>query len=99
RSRMDELGHKGDLTLSVNAFIPKPFTPYQWSPVEDSRVLKRRFKLLQNGFKKDRRIRVLTESLKETMLQAALARGNRRIGELLLWACDQQTGLKEAFQH
>ena len=99
RKRMDELGHKGDLTLSVNAFIPKPFTPYQWSPVEDSRVLKRRFKLLQDGFKKDRRIRVLTESLKETMLQAALARGNRRIGELLLWACDRQTGLKEAFQH
>ena len=67
--------------------------------MEDSRVLKRRFKLLQDGFKKDRRIRVLTESLKETMLQAALAKGNRRIGELLLWACDRQTGLKEAFQH
>ena len=81
RYRMDELGHKGDLILSVNAFIPKPFTPYQWSPLEDVKVLKHRFKILQNGFRKDRRIRLLTESLKETLLQAALARGDRRLGK------------------
>ena len=98
RSRMDELGHKGDLILSVNAFIPKPFTPYQWSPLEDIKVLKRRFKILQNGFRKDRRIRLLTESLKETVLQAALARGDRRLGRVLLWAAENRTGLKEAFQ-
>ena len=98
RSRMDELGHKGDLILSVNAFIPKPFTPYQWSPLEDIKVLKRRVKMLQNGFKKDKRIRLLTESLKETVLQAVLARGNRQIGNVLLWAAENRTGLKEAFQ-
>ena len=97
RSRMNELGHKGDLILSVNAFIPKPFTPYQWSPLEDIKVLKRRVKMLQNGFKKDRRIRLLTESLKETVLQAVLARGNRQIGNVLLWAAENRTGLKEAF--
>ncbi len=98
RSRMNELGHKGDLILSVNAFIPKPFTPYQWSPLEDVKVLKHRFKILQNGFRKDRRIRLLTESLKETLLQAALARGDRRLGKVLLWAAENRTGLKEAFQ-
>ena len=98
RKRMDELGHKGDLVLSVNAFIPKPFTPYQWSPLEDVKVLKRRFKMLQNGFRKDRRIRLLTESLKETVLQAVLARGDRRIGKILLWAAENRTELKEAFQ-
>ena len=98
RSRMDELGHKGDLILSVNAFIPKPFTPYQWSPLKDIKVLKRRVKMLQNGFKKDRRIRLLAESLKETVLQAVLARGNRQIGNVLAWAAENRTGLKEAFQ-
>ncbi len=98
RCRMDELGHKGDLILSVNAFIPKPFTPFQWSPLEDIGILKRRFRLLQNGFKKDRRIRLLTESLKETVLQAVLARGDRRIGKLLFWAAENRTGLREAFQ-
>ena len=97
RGRMDELGHKGDLVLSVNAFIPKPFTPYQWSPLEDVKVLKRRLKILRSGFRKDRRIRLLTESLKETVLQAALARGNRRIGKVLLRAAENRMGLKEAF--
>jgi len=96
RIHMDELGHTGDLTLSVNAFVPKPFTPYQWFPLEDTKVLKRRFKMLQNGLKRDRRIRLLTESLKETVLQAVLARGNRRIGERLLWAIRHNTGLREA---
>ncbi len=99
RQRMDGLGHKGELTLSVNAFIPKPFTPYQWSPLEDGKVLKRRFKLLHDGFRKDRRIRLLTESLKETVLQAALARGDRRLGRILHWADEQQAGLKEAFRY
>ena len=44
------------------------------------------------------RIRLLTESLKETLLQAALARGDRRLGKVLLWAAENRTGLKEAFQ-
>lgn len=54
--------------------------------------------MLQSGFKKDRRIRLLTESLKETVLQAVLARGNRRLGAVLRWAAENRTGLKEAFQ-
>ena len=99
RKRMDELGHTGDLVLSVNAFVPKPFTPYQWSPLENIKTLKRRFKLLQTGFKKDRRIRLLTESLKETVLQAVLARGNRKLGTVLQWANAHQAGLKEALQN
>ena len=98
RKRMDGLGHSGDLILSVNSFVPKPFTPYQWSPLEDTKVLKKRIKLLQNGFKKDKRIRLLTESLKETVLQAALARGDRKLSKILLWAAENRTGLKEAFQ-
>ena len=98
RKRMDELGHTGDLVLSVNAFVPKPFTPYQWSPLENIKTLKRRFKLLQTGFKKDRRIRLLTESLKETVLQAVLARGDRKLGTVLQWANAHQAGLKEALQ-
>ena len=98
RARMEELGHKGELTLSVNAFVPKPFTPYQWSPLEEVKELKQRFKQLQNGLKKERRIRLLTESLKETVLQAALARGDRRLSAVLLLAAREEIGLKDAFR-
>lgn len=36
---MEERGSKGTLTLSVNPFIPKPFTPFQWEPMADRKVV------------------------------------------------------------
>ena len=75
RKKMDEAGNKGDLIISVNAFVPKPFTPFQWSPLCNTKILKKRFKMLETAFKKEKHIKLLTESLKETVLQAALARG------------------------
>lgn len=96
RARMDELGHKGDLVLSVNPFIPKPFTPYQWSPMTPLPVLKKRIKMLQAGFRKDRRIRLLTESLKESVQQAVLSRGTRRLGAVLRRCLDEGISFRDA---
>lgn len=52
REKMDAALNKGDLIISVNGFIPKPFTPFQWSPLCDVKTLKRRFKMLETAFKK-----------------------------------------------
>lgn len=82
REKMDAALNKGDLIISVNGFIPKPFTPFQWSPLCDVKTLKRRFKMLETAFKKAKHIQVQTESLKETVLQAVLARGDRRMAPL-----------------
>ena len=49
---MDAALNKGDLIISVNGFIPKPFTPFQWSPLCDVKTLKRRFKMLETAFEK-----------------------------------------------
>ena len=86
RAKMDALGNKGELIISVNGFVPKPFTPYQWAPLCNVRTLKKRFKMLTDGLKKSRHIKLITESLKETVIQAVLARGDRRVGEMLLEA-------------
>jgi len=96
RADMDALGHKGDLIVSVNAFVPKPFTPYQWSALADLKTLKQRFKNLNNAFRQDRRVKIITESLKETELQAVLARGSRLMGEALLSAYEQKLSYKQA---
>lgn len=98
RQKMDEAGNKGDLIISVNAFVPKPFTPFQWSPLCSTKVLKQRFKMLENAFKKAKHIKLLTESLKETVLQAVLARGDRHTGKVLLQAFEQGMNLKQAFK-
>lgn len=98
RAKMDAVGNKGELVISVNGFVPKPFTPYQWSPLCNVRTLKQRFKMLNDGLKKDRRIKLITESLKETVVQSVLARGDRRIGEALLKAHESGRNLKQVLK-
>jgi radical SAM superfamily enzyme YgiQ (UPF0313 family) len=61
----------------------KPFTPYQWGKLEEIKILKHRFSMLKENFKKDTKIKLITESLKETEVQAILARGDRLVGQAL----------------
>lgn len=98
RAKMDALGNKGELVISVNGFVPKPFTPYQWSPLCNVRTLKQRFKILGDGLKKEKHIKLITESLKETVVQSVLARGDRRIGEALLEAHASGRNLKQVLK-
>lgn len=98
RKEMDAAGNKGELVISVNGFVPKPFTPYQWSPLCNVRTLKKRFKMLNDGLKKNKRIKLITESLKETVTQSVLARGDRRIGEALLKAHTESIPFKAALK-
>jgi radical SAM superfamily enzyme YgiQ (UPF0313 family) len=37
------------VVLSVNPFIPKPGTPFQWAPLEDVGKLKKKLKIIQTG--------------------------------------------------
>lgn len=98
RAKMDEVGNKGELVISVNGFVPKPFTPYQWAPLCDVRTLKRRFKMLNDGLKKQKKIKLITESLKETVTQSVLARGDRHIGSALLEAHNSGRSLKQVLK-
>lgn len=98
RQKMDEVGNKGELVISVNGFVPKPFTPYQWAPLCSVRTLKKRFKMLNDGLKKQKKIKLITESLKETVVQSILARGDRRMGEALLEAHTSGRNLKQVLK-
>lgn len=95
REKMDQVGNKGKLVISVNGFVPKPFTPFQWMPLCDLKTLKKRFQILEKAFKKAKHVQIQTESLKETLLQAVLARGDRRIGEFLIEAFRKELPLKQ----
>lgn len=86
KAHMDRLGSKGNLTLSVNPFIPKPMTPFQWLPMEDMKVVERRLKQLKVALRKHKGIEVLIESPKEAYIQGVLARGDRQIGKVLYTA-------------
>ena len=99
RAKMDEVGNKGDLVISINAFVPKPFTPFQWSPLAPVKLLKKSFNKITEAFRKEKHVFIQTESLKETVLQAVLARGDRNIGNILYETATKYEGnLKQGLQ-
>jgi len=83
---MTTKGAKGTLTLSVNPFIPKPFTPFQWLPMGERKLVTKRLKRLAQALRKRKHVIVNIESPKEAYVQGVLARGDRRVGEALLRA-------------
>lgn len=76
----------GEVLLSVNPFIPKPFTPFQWCPMENLKSLEQKVKFLQKAFGRLSNLRLQVESPREAYRQALLARGDRRLAAVLVAA-------------
>jgi radical SAM superfamily enzyme YgiQ (UPF0313 family) len=79
-------GRVGGLTLSVNAFSPKPWTPFQWEPMEEMGIVQRKLTGLKKRLARLPRVTVDTESPREAYYQTLLSRGDRRTGGILLEA-------------
>lgn len=77
-------GKVGGLTLSVNAFSPKPWTPFQWEPMADIATLRGKLAGLKKRLSRLPRVTVDTESPREAYYQTLLSRGDRRTGQVLL---------------
>jgi radical SAM superfamily enzyme YgiQ (UPF0313 family) len=80
--RAKQSGRMGRISLSVNPFIPKPWTPFQWAPMADRRCLEAKRRLLEKELR-PRGIDVELFSPREAWLQALLSRGDRRCADLL----------------
>ena len=70
-------------TLSVNPFIPKPFTPFQWAAMADKKYLNAALKNLRGRLKKFRDIEIISESLKSARVQAILSRGDKNLADIV----------------
>jgi radical SAM superfamily enzyme YgiQ (UPF0313 family) len=100
-----QLGRLGRLQLSVNPFVPKPWTPLQWAPMEPRNSLEKKYRLLQKRLRPLPNVDLNFESLRQAELQGFLARGDRRIGRVLpmlaegvsLKAACHQAGLDPRF--
>lgn len=74
----------GEITLSVNPFIPKPSTPLQWAGMCPLAELKRKVALLEKGLRPIPNVRLKVEELQGCVLQALLSRGGRELMPLIL---------------
>ncbi|HEY2664342.1 MAG TPA: radical SAM protein, partial [Candidatus Binataceae bacterium] len=81
----------GRVTVSVNPFVPKPWTPFQWDQMEDARTLKRKLALLRAALgqlaPQFGRIELDAESPREAYFQTLISRGDRRVGAILERLC------------
>jgi radical SAM superfamily enzyme YgiQ (UPF0313 family) len=76
----------GEIILSVNPFIPKPFTPFQWCGMNTLQELERKEAYLRRSFSGVANIRFHMENPREALLQGLLSRGDRRLSGFILKA-------------
>lgn len=76
-------GFVGSITLHVSPFVPKPSTPFQWLPMEETEELKKKIGWLKREIKKIDNTYFTHESLKYSFIQGVLARGDRRTGDII----------------
>jgi radical SAM superfamily enzyme YgiQ (UPF0313 family) len=72
------------ITLSVNQFIPKPATPFQWCPLADVNAVGKKIKKIEHALKREKSIKVIHDVPKWNYVQALLSLGDRRVSEILL---------------
>ena len=78
--------HIGTITVSLNSFVPKPATPFQWAPMDEVGALKSKIKKIKNALRKVANVKINSDVPRWAYLQAMFSRGDRRIADLLLMA-------------
>ena len=73
------------ISISLSTFIPKPFTPFEYEPQATKEQIDKRQKYLLDiiGSKGRRRIDVSWSHYDTTILEAVLARGDRRLSAVI----------------
>jgi radical SAM superfamily enzyme YgiQ (UPF0313 family) len=72
------------ITLSMNSFIPKAHTPFQWAGMDEVENLRSKLKRIKTGLKKEEKVIVTYDLPKWAYIQALFSRGDRRVGKILL---------------
>ena len=77
-----------NVSISVSTFVPKPFTPFQFCPQITEDEMRRRQQLLRDSIT-TKKISLSWHESKISALEGVLARGDRRLGKVLLSAFEK----------
>jgi radical SAM family uncharacterized protein len=73
----------GTITVSLNSFVPKPFTPFQWAAMDEIGLLKSKIKKIRNELRKVANLRINPDVPRWAYIQAMLSRGDRKVADIL----------------
>ena len=68
--------------ISLSTFIPKPHTPFQWVAQESAEQLNAKHEVLKQGLRR-KGSRLSWQDPEVSLLEAALSRGDRRLGKVI----------------
>lgn len=86
------------LRISINPFIPKPHTPFQWCGMNQKKELKRKLSKIAGGLRSLKGVHFERKSVRQAALQGLLSLGNRRVGEALLYAIEENLTFDQAWK-
>ena len=72
----------GKVNASIASFVPKPHTPFQWEPMSSPDYLRAAQRLIREQARR-RAVRYKFHDPETSLLEAALARGDRRLGRVI----------------
>jgi len=81
-------GRQAQVNVSINTFVPKPHTPFQWAPLaaqDQIQVMQQRLQQRLRG----RGLKVSWSDWRTTLIEATLSRGDRRLGPVIQEAWEQ----------
>lgn len=81
----EQRGKRFGITVSVSTFVPKPHTPFQWAPQDSFDTILRKQDLLKEHLR-SKNIRLNWHDAETSVLEGAFARGDRKLGKVILRA-------------
>lgn len=86
------------ITLSINQFIPKPVTPFQWHPLEELNMVRKKLRKIDSSMRKEPSVKVIHDLPKWNYIQALLSLGDRNVSKILLSAHKNDGNWPKAFK-
>ena len=89
---------KGKITLTVSTFVPKPFTCFQWHPMERPEVIKARLKRIKKALGALKGVAVFHDLPKYACMQGVFAMGGRELCPVILSMANEGLDYREALR-
>jgi len=82
RIGFETLGRRSSVHVAVSTLVPKPHTPFQWVPMAEEETIREQLGILARRLRGPG-LEFSWNSPDETLLEAALSRGDRRLSDVI----------------
>ncbi|MGR3219567.1 MAG: TIGR03960 family B12-binding radical SAM protein [Candidatus Anammoxibacter sp.] len=84
--KKDVTGSPANINVTIAIFVPKPHTPFQWQPMVTKERIREIIDRIRNSNKRKSRIKFKFHNPDRSLLEGVFARGDRKLGKVILQA-------------